>query len=140
MFKGNSEENSISEYKNLDIELEKEISKVNNSMRTLAEGILSVYNMARQKGFEPLEARKIVEDRIINVTPQYLRRLLPEEAKQTQMRRQPIAKHVSQKLVYNEPENITIPQRKEVIQEIEPIPEQEQPINKSYKLTLYFRW
>lgn len=91
----NSEESNISKYKNLDVELEKAIEYANNIYRNLGESILVVYNMARGKGFTPEESRTLVEKRILNASPSYVRRILPDEAKHKEKVR-PLRHKVSQ--------------------------------------------
>ena len=93
-----TEDNTNVEYKNLDIELENAINLANESMQTVGERLLFVYNLAKQKGYNPFEARKIVETRIINISPSYLRRMLPNEAKHVEMRRPKFAPQVAQNI------------------------------------------
>jgi uncharacterized protein (UPF0335 family) len=57
------------------------IDTVNNSIQTISEQILEIYETATKEGFTPQEARALIEVKVINVSARHLRRILPIEAK-----------------------------------------------------------
>ena len=57
---------------------------IEKSQITIKEKLLSVYQQAKQEGFEPKEARKLMEEKITAVSDRYVRQVLPDEAKQQQ--------------------------------------------------------
>jgi hypothetical protein len=57
------------------------INTVNNSIQTVKEQILEIYDTAKKEGFTPQEARILIEEKVIKVTDRYIRLVLPSEAK-----------------------------------------------------------
>lgn len=60
------------------------IAEANYTIENAKDKILAVYNYAVENDkFTPQEARQLVEKKIVNVTDRYIRKILPEESKQT---------------------------------------------------------
>lgn len=60
------------------------IAEANFTLENAKEKILAVYNYAVQNdGFTPIEARKLIKEKVVNVTDRYIREVLPEEARET---------------------------------------------------------
>lgn len=57
------------------------IDNVNGKIKTLKSEILEIYETAKLEGFTPLEARMLIKVKVIDVSDGYLRRILPDEAK-----------------------------------------------------------
>lgn len=106
----------ITKYNNLDSEIEQAIEEANNTFLNLAKSIRKVYDISISKGYEPLEARKIVETRIINVSPRYLRQLLPPEAKdQSKVRDQDLRHKIPQISESENNKEVNITSKHEII-------------------------
>lgn len=56
---------------------------IEQSQTTIKEKLLAVYEQARKEGYTPQESRKLMKEKIVNVSDRYIREVLPEEAKQT---------------------------------------------------------
>ena len=61
--------------------LQELIDEANASIETSKTKIMNVYEQALSEGFTPFTARKLVEEKIVNVSKRYIRELLPEDAK-----------------------------------------------------------
>jgi len=69
--------------------LQELINNANSSIQTLKSQILEIYETAKLEGFSPLEARMLIEVKIVKVSDVYLRKVLPAEAKdQSKVRNQ----------------------------------------------------
>ena len=115
------------------------INAANNSISTLKEQILEIYETAKTEGFTPQEARILIEVKVVKFSDRYLRRILPDEAKDQNKVR--VAKDFDvEDLIGNEEEVVNsttdhinfaeqvpqIPAPKTVINDAETVPEEEE--------------
>lgn len=105
---------------------------IEKSQITIKEKLLSVYEQAKQEGFDPFQARKLMEEKITAVSDRYVRNILPDEAKYTEKARRPLklpdisesevcgtVPQISQEPKQN---NVNITTNHEIIDTIEPEP------------------
>ena len=57
------------------------IDAANNSIQTIKEQILEIYETAKNEGFTPQEARILIEEKVVKASDRYIRLVLPDEAK-----------------------------------------------------------
>ena len=59
------------------------IDAANRTTETLGQQIIEIYETAKKEGFTPMEARALITVKVIKVSDRYIRRILPDEAKET---------------------------------------------------------
>lgn len=72
--------------------LEDLIIAANSTTETLVGQVKEIYETAIIEGFTPFQARELIVQRVLSISPSYLRKILPEEAKHVNMIREPIPK------------------------------------------------
>lgn len=96
---------------------------------TLKEKLLAVYDQAIKEEFSPKEARKLMEEKIPKVSDRYIREVLPDEAKNLNMKRLPKPK--------TEDENCgTVPQNDEELEDGIIIPDENRDRSKDNKIEI----
>jgi hypothetical protein len=70
-------------------ELEQKIKVANRQWGKAKDSILDVYRQARKDGWTPVEAAKICREKLTIFSPRTIRGILPNEAKNQQMKREP---------------------------------------------------
>jgi hypothetical protein len=70
-------------------ELEQKIKVANRQWGKAKDSILDVYRQARKDGWTPVEAAKLCREKLTIFSPRTIRGILPNEAKNQQMKREP---------------------------------------------------